>query len=958
MKKIMIPILLIVCAVPMAAQTPVTKHKINPNLLPRRQDHRYEQQYELQRNKQYNSFPKEYHDSLSPAWVKHYGSYDNYTYTTYNSIAIDNQGDIYTFGSTEEPFPRMWVPLRSCYDNDGNLKWIIKGENTTIDAIAFDSLGNIYELGSDSIGGFIAKLNPDWSKVWRIDTWGPMDVDLGGNIFISRNIDDYTIATSKYNTEGVKEWEASCKWVGYNNSAINIAADRKGGVAILGQSYAPPNYPNPIVVKYSADGKEEWKTKYFGAVMHYWPFGFAIDDSGSVYISAPNGDYPNITAHTVKYNKAGVQQWVVTKPGFPRGLALDSKKNILLLLDDMKIVKYNNNGVQNWSNQFSSPNKNLSSMGLSIDLNDQVYLIGTSDSSGQSGFVIINYNQQGNTNWVFNYPGNSRSSSLNSFKVKPNGETFVVGSNDQGEGILIKINPNGVQDWLSKIEAVKYPMDFAADMGMDSLLNVYVFGTRYYNGGYNILKYDSFGNLLWKHVDDSTNINGTPVMKVAPNGAMFLHCSTIRQEGDTSYVTLYLKSFDTGGNLKWSVEYKPPPNVWFTPCEILLDQSGNLIAIAGRSGLLETSSILIQKFSSGGNLVWSKQAENKQSFQKGSTTLDNEGNIYIAASQPDVADSIFILKYDLSGQQTKFASLFGNPYNNYIVKYRNDESGSIYVAGSFVKNENRDFLTMKFDKYGTKQWTTTYDGSAHSDDIVTDIFFDQYGNVFVGGVSSERDYYDSFAIVSYDEQGNQLWVIKENTGWWNGVMFVDELGNVYITYGGSDFITCKYSKEGALIWRDQFSNCPSDWITELPVAIAIDDQNHLYVTGTLRQPGWHGSTMASMITTLQYDLTATSIDNSLLTQPERFLLSQNYPNPFNPSTTISWQSPVGSWQTLKIYDVLGREVITLVDEYRQAGKYEIEFKSSVGSLQLASGIYFYKIQAGSFVSVKKMLLLK
>jgi hypothetical protein len=67
---------------------------------------------------------------------------------------------------------------------------------------------------------------------------------------------------------------------------------------------------------------------------------------------------------------------------------------------------------------------------------------------------------------------------------------------------------------------------------------------------------------------------------------------------------------------------------------------------------------------------------------------------------------------------------------------------------------------------------------------------------------------------------------------------------------------------------------------------------------------------------------------------------------------------VASHQTLKIYDMLGNEVATLVDEFREAGRYEIEFKSSVGSLQLASGIYLYRLQAGDFVETKKMIFLK
>ena len=89
--------------------------------------------------------------------------------------------------------------------------------------------------------------------------------------------------------------------------------------------------------------------------------------------------------------------------------------------------------------------------------------------------------------------------------------------------------------------------------------------------------------------------------------------------------------------------------------------------------------------------------------------------------------------------------------------------------------------------------------------------------------------------------------------------------------------------------------------------------------------------------------------------PEKFELAQNFPNPFNPSTVIRWQSPVSGWQTLKVYDVLGNEIATLVDEYRPAGSYQIEFSAKGG---LASGIYLYKLQTGSFVQTKKMSLLK
>jgi len=87
---------------------------------------------------------------------------------------------------------------------------------------------------------------------------------------------------------------------------------------------------------------------------------------------------------------------------------------------------------------------------------------------------------------------------------------------------------------------------------------------------------------------------------------------------------------------------------------------------------------------------------------------------------------------------------------------------------------------------------------------------------------------------------------------------------------------------------------------------------------------------------------------------QEFSFEQNYPNPFNPSTKISWQSPVGSHQTLKIFDILGNEIATLVNEYKPAGKYEVEFNAA----NLPSGVYFYQLKAGSFVETKKMVLLK
>ena len=88
--------------------------------------------------------------------------------------------------------------------------------------------------------------------------------------------------------------------------------------------------------------------------------------------------------------------------------------------------------------------------------------------------------------------------------------------------------------------------------------------------------------------------------------------------------------------------------------------------------------------------------------------------------------------------------------------------------------------------------------------------------------------------------------------------------------------------------------------------------------------------------------------------PNKFALEQNYPNPFNPTTTITYSIPFDTDVELKIYDVLGKEVATLVKEFKDAGIHSIEF----GASKLSSGVYLYRLQAGTFVQNKKMIVLK
>jgi hypothetical protein len=160
---------------------------------------------------------------------------------------------------------------------------------------------------------------------------------------------------------------------------------------------------------------------------------------------------------------------------------------------------------------------------------------------------------------------------------------------------------------------------------------------------------------------------------------------------------------------------------------------------------------------------------------------------------------------------------------------------------------------------------------------------------------------------------------------------------------------------GVMLFAGPFSLAPNDtqW-TVLALVPGLGNSN-LNSIEAMRAK-------VEILKSLPYDSIAFGKTNHFITDveeknnsiPEKFFLSQNYPNPFNPSTKISWQSPVSSHHTLKIYDVLGNEVATLVDEYKPAGIYNVQFTMN----NLASGIYFYRLKAGSFVQTKKMILIK
>ena len=203
------------------------------------------------------------------------------------------------------------------------------------------------------------------------------------------------------------------------------------------------------------------------------------------------------------------------------------------------------------------------------------------------------------------------------------------------------------------------------------------------------------------------------------------------------------------------------------------------------------------------------------------------------------------------------------------------------------------------------------------------------GNLFAGTAQG------SVGGVYVSTDNGDSWILSLNDGW------VTSLFNI-----GSSIFAGSF---GNGVWRSTNNGTSWSQINDgfgggAYYVMSLGADNQYLFAGT----------SASSIWRRPLSQVVTDINDEIIAHPSEFLLGQNYPNPFNPITKIKWQSPESGHQTLKIYDVLGNEVATLVDEIKPAGSYEIDFNAS----QFSSGLYIYTFQAAKFTSTKKMILIK
>ncbi len=175
--------------------------------------------------------------------------------------------------------------------------------------------------------------------------------------------------------------------------------------------------------------------------------------------------------------------------------------------------------------------------------------------------------------------------------------------------------------------------------------------------------------------------------------------------------------------------------------------------------------------------------------------------------------------------------------------------------------------------------------------------------------------------------------------------------------GDSMRVACNFYKDGVVIGGFDYNSpqiVPNWTLLEIPISFYTSDipDSATIILTTFCNTQHNGSSL--YIDNLSFDTSITSVENTVNSLPQKFTLYQNYPNPFNPSTTIKFQIPNTKFTTLKVYNILGKEVTTLVSTKLNQGNHTYIFDGK----NLASGIYYYQIVAGNFYQVKKMVLIK
>jgi hypothetical protein len=546
--------------------------------------------------------------------------------------------------------------------------------------------------------------------------------------------------------------------------------------------------------------------------------------------------------------------------------------------------------------------RNINGNDIAVDEKGNVYVTGFSVGTGTaSDYATVKYNANGVQQWVagYNGPGNGFDQAI-SLAVDKDGNVYVTGeSNGSGTGLdfaTIKYNVNGLQQWVAR-----------------------------YNGPGN--------------GDDGLNFTGPAFpqrLAVDNSGNVYVTGPSLGNGTGVDYATI---KYNNAGMQEWVARYNGPLNGFDAAASLAMDKNGNVYVTGVSEGIGTGNDFATISYNANGVQQWVTRYNGPVNNNDAARdiTLDTDGNVYVTGSsvrgfiqfegEEFPITNYLTIRYNTAGVQ-QWEATYDGPGGRYIVSrpfaLAVDTLGNVYVTGqSGASTDEEDYATVKYDATGVQQWAARYTSTGF-DHRAFDISLDGSGNVYVTGQSDEN-----YVTVKYNTNGVQQWVAKGNDLGFGAVALsitVDVLGNVYVTGRPA---TIKYSQPMPICGNKGNKILVCHKGKQTLCINKADVSNHLN----------HGDQPGQCVVK---DARVTANESQFSEQrneiPNDFRMF-NAPNPVSAITKIYYELPVEAHVSIKVYDVLGREIITLVNADRKKGYHSTEFNVSA----LRDGLYYCRV---------------
>ncbi len=527
-----------------------------------------------------------------------------------------------------------------------------------------------------------------------------------------------------------------------------------------------------------------------------------------------------------------------------------------------------------------------------------------------------------------------------------------------------EMNAQVTQEWVSTYNGVGVGQNAPKKNLVDKLNNIIVAGRSEnlsFNDDFIILKYNSSGNLLWQRRYNGIGNGDDAIAAAVLDDSDNIYVTGYSQEGTSlgGYNWVTIKYFPNG-DTAWKRSFNWTANTTDEPFAMAIDKFNNIyISGYGRTGLPFDDDFITIKYNSNGIREWVNVYASVElnSDRSNSIVVDDSCNVYPSGYGSNlIGNEIVTIKYTATGEEiwkrrfpTNYADLLRHTLST------KDKNNNIIVNGYYYLGEQYAFNTIKYNSSGDLLWNRIYKGDGNLNFCFA-LCTDDSANVYVAGRSTNSITDADFVTIKYNQFGDTTW-IRNYDGGYDHIdevhsMTVDYFQNVYITgrtdssNGIPNYTTIKYNKEGVTKWIKGFTGGMG---SDTPYGICLDRNENIFVSGSTQTTGFNYS-----IAIIKYSQ-LTGVIQSGIQDISNYKLFQNYPNPFNPATKIEYKLTLPGNLILIVYDVLGKKVNVILNEFKQIGNYEVPFNGT----NLPSGIYFYSLFLNeNLIDTKRMLLIK